>query len=95
MIDRADGLGNQAVSGKSPGLLAGSRADLHAAVSRKCREDYQHSGEYNQYFPFHGHANHKGSPVELSPCGCAGVFGENAEADLLDQTAEVLGVIVL
>jgi hypothetical protein len=35
--------------------------------------------------------------VELSPrgCGCAGVFGENAESDLLDRTARVLGVIVL
>ncbi len=97
VIDRADGLGNQAVSGKSPGLLARSRADLHAAVSRKRREDYQCSGEHNQYFPFHSRANRKGSPVELSPrdCGCEGVFEENAEADLPDQTAEVLGVIVL
>ena len=70
VIDRADGLGNQAVSGKSPGLLASSRADLHAAVSRKCREDYQCSGEHNQYFPFHSHANRKGSPVELSSPWC-------------------------
>src|SRR5271169_255744 len=97
VIDRADGPGNQAVSGKSPRLFAGSRADLHAAVSRKCREDYQCSGEHNQYSPFHGHANRKGSPVELSPrdCGCAGVFGANAEADWPGQTAGVLGVIVL
>ena len=96
VIDRADGLGNQAVSGKSPGLLARSRADLHAAVRRKCREDYQCSGEHNQYFPFHGHANRKGSPVELSPrLRLRGVFGENAEADLPGQTAGVLGVIVL
>ena len=89
VIDRADRPGNQAISGKSPGLLARSRADLHAAVSRKCREDYQCSGEHNQYFPFHGHANRKSSPVGLSPrdCCCAGVFGENAEADLPDQTA--------
>ena len=97
VIDRADGLGNQAVSGKSPGLLARSRADLHTTVRQKGREDYQRSGEHNQYFPFHGHANRKGSPVELSPrdCGCSGVFGENAEADLPGQTAGVLGVIVL
>src|SRR5271157_3805151 len=97
VIDRADGQGNQAVSGKSPGLLARSRADLHAAVSRKYREGYQCSGEQNQYFAFHSHANRKGSPLELCPrdCGCAGVFGENAEADLPDQTAEVLGVIAL
>jgi hypothetical protein len=54
VIDRGDGLGDQAVSGKSPGVLARSRADLHAAVSRKRREDYQHSGEHNQNFPFHG-----------------------------------------
>ena len=65
VIDRADGLGNQAVSGKSPGLLARSRADLHAAVSRKRREDYQYSGEHNQCFPFHGHADRKGRPVKL------------------------------
>ncbi len=57
VIDRADGLGNQAVSGKSPGLLARSCADLHAAVSRKYREDYQYSGEHNQYYPFHGPFN--------------------------------------
>ena len=97
VIDRADGLGNQAVSGKSLGLLARSRADLHAAVRRKRREDYQSSGEPNQYFPFHSHANRKGSPVELSPhdCDCAGVFGENAEADLPGQTAGVSAVIVL
>src|ERR1019366_2178663 len=97
VIDRADGLGNQAISGKSPGLLARSRADLHAAVSRKGREGYQWSGEHNEYFPFHSQANRKGSPVELSPRDrdCAGVFGENAEADLPGQTAAVLSVIVL
>src|ERR1019366_3998736 len=39
VIDRADGLGNQAVSGKNPGLLTRSRADLHAAVRHKCRQD--------------------------------------------------------
>src|SRR5271167_4588441 len=97
VIDRADGLGNKAVSGKSPGLLARSRADLHAAVSRKGREGYQCSGEHNQYLPFHSQANRKGSPVELSPRDrdCAVVFGENAEADLPGQTAGVLSVIVL
>src|ERR1019366_1182049 len=55
-IDGADGLGNQAVSGKSPGLLFRSGADLHAAFRRKFREAFQCSGEHNQYFPFHGHA---------------------------------------
>jgi len=55
VIDRAYGLGYQAVSGKSPSLLARSRADLHAAVSRKSREYYQYSGERNQYLSFHGH----------------------------------------
>src|SRR5271167_3733160 len=79
VIDRADGLGNQAVSGKSPGSLARSRANLHAAVSRKRRVHYQWSGEHNQHFAFHGHANPKSSPMGLSPrdCGCAGVFHEN------------------
>src|SRR5271167_2651081 len=63
VIDRADGLGNQTVSGKSPGSLARSRANLHAAVSRKRRENYQCSGEHNQHFAFHGHANPKSSPM--------------------------------
>ena len=51
VIDRAEGLRNQVVSGKSPGLLARSGADLPAGINRNCCEDYQHSGKYKQH-PF-------------------------------------------
>src|SRR5271157_5470626 len=50
VIDRADGLRNQLVSGKTSGLLIRSGADLHAAVNRECCQDCQQPGEYDQCF---------------------------------------------
>ena len=43
VIDRADRLGNQVVSGKSPGALVRSSADLHVSANRKYREHYRYS----------------------------------------------------
>jgi len=52
VIDRANGLGNQVVSGKGLGYLARCSVDLHAPVSRKCHEDRQSPRKYDQYlFP--------------------------------------------
>jgi len=53
VIDRAKGLRNQVVSGKSPGLLARSGVDLPAGTNCNCCKNYQHSGKYNQRFFLH------------------------------------------
>ena len=57
VIDRADRLGNQVVSSKSPGTLVRSGADLPARVNRKYREHYRYSEENEQQFLLHGAAD--------------------------------------
>jgi len=54
VIDRADRLGNQVVSGKGPGTLVRSSADLHAGTNRKYREHYRYSEKNEQQFFFMG-----------------------------------------
>ena len=53
VIDRADRLGNQVVSGKGPGMLVRSSADLHAGKNRKYREHDRYSEKNEQQFLLH------------------------------------------
>ncbi len=54
VINRADRLGNQVVSGKGPGTLVRSSADLHAGTNRKYREHDRYSEKNEQQFLLHG-----------------------------------------
>ena len=45
VIDGSQGLGNQIVSGKRPGLLTGSGVDLRAGINSECHKDSQYRGK--------------------------------------------------
>jgi hypothetical protein len=66
VIDGADWLENQVVSGKGPGALVSRGADLRAGTNRKYREHYRYSEKNEQQFLLHGAAEWgsrcKGSP---------------------------------
>lgn len=66
VIDRADRLGNQIVSGKGPGTLVRSSVDLHGGINRKHREYYRYSENNNEeQFLLHEATDVEGSQMRL------------------------------
>jgi hypothetical protein len=55
MIDRANGLGNQVISGERLSPLRSSCADLHARVNGQCCDKCEYSETDEQEFPLQRH----------------------------------------